>query len=61
MLLVLYPPWHLIHISVFKCFAEQLDKHTGDIRHLSKRLKWQLRVLRAVIETRTTSYRVRPF
>ncbi|KAK0206499.1 hypothetical protein DFS33DRAFT_1372790 [Desarmillaria ectypa] len=43
---------------VFKCFAEQLDKHAGSIRHsLSKRLKWQLRVLRAVIETRTTSYR----
>ncbi|KAK0453581.1 hypothetical protein EV421DRAFT_1765080 [Armillaria borealis] len=42
---------------VFKCFAEQLDKHAGNIRHLSKRLKWQLRVLRAVIETRTTSYR----
>ncbi|KAK0468307.1 uncharacterized protein EV420DRAFT_1503720 [Desarmillaria tabescens] len=43
---------------VFKCFAEQLDKYAGAIRHsLSKRLKWQLRVLRAVIETRTTSYR----
>ncbi|KAG7449270.1 uncharacterized protein BT62DRAFT_945391 [Guyanagaster necrorhizus] len=43
---------------VFKCFTEQLDEHAGAIRHaLSKRLKWQLRVLQVVIETRTTSYR----
>ncbi|KAI3612582.1 hypothetical protein WG66_009907 [Moniliophthora roreri] len=45
---------------VYKVFAERLDKHENTIRRTaSKRLKWQLRVLRAVIEGRNNTYRRR--
>ncbi|KAJ6516003.1 hypothetical protein C8R45DRAFT_811479 [Mycena sanguinolenta] len=43
---------------VYKAFVERLDEHKAGIQNkLSKRLKWQLRVLRAVLEGRTTTYR----
>ncbi|KAH7922456.1 hypothetical protein BV22DRAFT_1070433 [Leucogyrophana mollusca] len=43
---------------VFKAFAERLDTHKAVIhRSLSRRLKWQLRVLRNVLEGRNTTYR----
>ncbi|KAJ7047456.1 hypothetical protein C8F04DRAFT_1058891 [Mycena alexandri] len=43
---------------VYKAFAERLDEHKNAIQFkLTKRLKWQLRVLRTVLEGRTTTYR----
>ncbi|KAJ7904430.1 hypothetical protein B0H14DRAFT_2328319, partial [Mycena olivaceomarginata] len=43
---------------VYKAFVERLDTHKTAIQNkLSKRLKWQLRVLRTVLEGRTTTYR----
>ncbi|KAJ7095297.1 hypothetical protein B0H15DRAFT_828923 [Mycena belliarum] len=43
---------------VYKAFVERLDEHKSPIQFkLSKRLKWQLRVLRTVLEGRTTTYR----
>ncbi|KAJ6509900.1 hypothetical protein C8R47DRAFT_964303 [Mycena vitilis] len=43
---------------VFKAFVERLEEHKTAIQFkCSKRLKWQLRVLRAVLEGRTTTYR----
>ncbi|KAJ6539260.1 hypothetical protein B0H19DRAFT_961215 [Mycena capillaripes] len=43
---------------VYKAFIERLDEHKTAIQaKLSKRLKWQLRVLRTVLEGRTTTYR----
>jgi hypothetical protein len=45
---------------VYKAFVDRLDDHKVDIqRALSRRLKWQLRVLRTALEGRTTTYRVR--
>ncbi|KAF9226468.1 hypothetical protein BS17DRAFT_775671 [Gyrodon lividus] len=42
---------------VFKAFAERLDAHRNAIhRNLSRRLKWQLRLLRQVLEDRHTTY-----
>ncbi|KAJ7699998.1 hypothetical protein B0H17DRAFT_1158033 [Mycena rosella] len=43
---------------VYKAFVERLDEHKNAIQFkLTKRLKWQLRVLRSVLEGRTTTYR----
>jgi len=43
---------------VYKAFVERLDEHKHAIQFkLTKRLKWQLRVLRTVLEGRTTTYR----
>lgn len=43
---------------VYKAFVERLDQHKAAIQaKLAKRLKWQLRVLRTVLEGRTTTYR----
>ncbi|KAJ6599150.1 hypothetical protein DFH09DRAFT_903098 [Mycena vulgaris] len=43
---------------VYKAFVERLDEHKNAIQFkLSKRLKWQLRVLKTVLEGRTTTYR----
>ncbi|KAG6918932.1 hypothetical protein DXG01_010587 [Tephrocybe rancida] len=43
---------------VYKAFVDRLDLHKVDIQNsLSRRLKWQLRVLRTVLEGRTTTYR----
>ncbi|KAJ7507712.1 hypothetical protein B0H11DRAFT_1704780 [Mycena galericulata] len=43
---------------VYKAFVERLDEHKNAIQFkLSKRLKWQLRVLRTVLEGRTTTFR----
>ncbi|KAJ7744528.1 hypothetical protein DFH07DRAFT_834634 [Mycena maculata] len=43
---------------VYKAFVERIDEHkTAVSLKLSKRLKWQLRVLRTVLEGRTTTYR----
>ncbi|KAG6378818.1 hypothetical protein JVT61DRAFT_13097 [Boletus reticuloceps] len=42
---------------VFRAFAARIDTHRNAIRrHLSRRLKWQLRVLRQVLEGRNTAY-----
>ncbi|KAJ7129774.1 hypothetical protein C8R44DRAFT_908697 [Mycena epipterygia] len=43
---------------VYKAFVERLEEHKTAIQFkLTKRLKWQLRVLRTVLEGRTTTYR----
>jgi len=42
---------------VYQAFVDKLDKHKVAIQSLSRRLKWQLRVLRTVLEGRTTTYR----
>ncbi|KAG5716525.1 hypothetical protein E4T56_gene16327 [Termitomyces sp. T112] len=43
---------------VYKAFVDRLDQHKTVIQtSLSRRLKWQLRVLRAVLEGRNTTYR----
>ncbi|KAK7470743.1 hypothetical protein VKT23_002163 [Stygiomarasmius scandens] len=45
---------------VQKAFVERLDKHEAVIHTaLSRRLKWQFRVLRTVLEGRNTSYRTK--
>jgi len=42
---------------VFRAFADRSDTHRNAIhRNLSRRLKWQLRVLRRVLEGRNTTY-----
>ncbi|KAH0840025.1 hypothetical protein J3R83DRAFT_988 [Lanmaoa asiatica] len=42
---------------VFRAFADRIDTHRNAIhRHLSRRLRWQLRVLRQVLEGRNTTY-----
>ncbi|KAF8558887.1 hypothetical protein OG21DRAFT_1474706 [Imleria badia] len=42
---------------VFRAFADRIDTHRNAIhRNLSRRLKWQLRVLRQVLEGRNTTY-----
>lgn len=44
---------------VYKAFVDRLDSHKHAIeRTCTRRLKWQLRVLRTVMEGRNTSYRV---
>ncbi|KAF7331985.1 hypothetical protein MKEN_00078800 [Mycena kentingensis (nom. inval.)] len=43
---------------VYKAFVERLDAHKSAIQlKMTKRLKWQLRVLRTALEGRTTTYR----
>ncbi|KAJ3800424.1 hypothetical protein GGU11DRAFT_742508 [Lentinula aff. detonsa] len=43
---------------VYKAFVERLEKNEKVIRQsLSRRLKWQLRVLKAVLEGRTITFR----
>ncbi|CAL1702185.1 unnamed protein product [Somion occarium] len=43
---------------VYKAFCDRLDRHKQVIeRKASRRLRWQLRVLRKVMEGRTTNYR----
>ncbi|EIN10712.1 hypothetical protein PUNSTDRAFT_65559, partial [Punctularia strigosozonata HHB-11173 SS5] len=43
---------------VYKAFVERLDSHQHEInRTANKRLKWQLRVLKAVMEGRSTTFR----
>nr|GAT54022.1 predicted protein [Mycena chlorophos] len=43
---------------VYKAFVERLDAHKAAIQvKLSKRWRWQMRVLRTVMEGRTTTYR----
>ena len=45
---------------IYRAFVERLEKHKAPIqRLLSRRLKWQLRVLKAVLEGRTTTFHVR--
>ncbi|KAF9452470.1 hypothetical protein P691DRAFT_804603 [Macrolepiota fuliginosa MF-IS2] len=45
-------------LRVYKAFQERLDKHKREIRRLTnKRLKWQLRVLSAVMEGRSITFR----
>jgi len=42
---------------VFRAFADRIDTHRNAIhRHLTRRLKWQLRILRQVLEGRNTNY-----
>ncbi|KAJ3766366.1 hypothetical protein FB446DRAFT_758223 [Lentinula raphanica] len=43
---------------VYRAFVERLSQHDKPIRRsLGRRLKWQLRVLKAVLEGRTTTFR----
>ncbi|KAI0321814.1 hypothetical protein OF83DRAFT_158973 [Amylostereum chailletii] len=55
------PSWYFARDDrVFKSFAERVDKHQGTLAARgTKRLKWQVRVLRHVLEGRNTSWRVR--
>ena len=44
---------------VYKAFVDRLDKHQQAInRTCTRRLKWQMRVLRTVMEGRNTNFRV---
>ena len=44
---------------VYRAFVDRLDKHKTEIHEkLSRRLKWQFRVLRKVLDGRTTAYHV---
>lgn len=44
---------------VFRAFADRTEMHRSAIhRNLSRRLKWQLRLLGQVLEGRNTTYRV---
>ncbi|PCH41181.1 hypothetical protein WOLCODRAFT_89081 [Wolfiporia cocos MD-104 SS10] len=51
------PTWYFARDDrVYKAFVERLDKHKGEIeRRLGRRLRWQFRVLRAVMEGRSTT------
>jgi transcription termination factor NusB len=43
---------------VFKAFVDRVNTHQATIRRaLSRRLKWQFRVLQNVLEGRNTTYR----
>ncbi|RDB22675.1 hypothetical protein Hypma_010292 [Hypsizygus marmoreus] len=43
---------------VYKAFVDRLDRHKAAIQNsLTRRLKWQLRVLKTVLEGRTMTYR----
>ncbi|KAG6335325.1 hypothetical protein ID866_3757 [Astraeus odoratus] len=45
---------------VFTAFADRVEVHRSAIhRNLSRRLKWQLRLLRQVLESRSTTYRAK--
>ncbi|KAL4075935.1 hypothetical protein J3A83DRAFT_4357072 [Scleroderma citrinum] len=45
---------------VFRAFADRIEIHRGVIhRNLSRRLKWQLRLLGQVLEGRNTTYRAK--
>ncbi|KZT12711.1 uncharacterized protein LAESUDRAFT_12495 [Laetiporus sulphureus 93-53] len=54
----LIPSWYFARDDrVYKAFVERLDRHKADIsRVIGRRLRWQLRVLRQVLEGRSTSY-----
>ena len=44
---------------VYKAFTERLDQNKREIdRKCNRRLRWQMRVLRAVMDGRTITYRV---
>ncbi|KAJ7228750.1 hypothetical protein GGX14DRAFT_414667 [Mycena pura] len=53
------PTWYFARDDrVYKAFVERLDEHKTAIQlKMTKRLKWQMRVLRTVLEGRTTTYR----
>ncbi|KAH7887825.1 hypothetical protein F5I97DRAFT_1863107 [Phlebopus sp. FC_14] len=44
---------------VFRAFADRMDAHQTGIQSLSRRLKWQLLVLRRVLEGRNKTYRAK--
>ncbi|XP_006460023.1 hypothetical protein AGABI2DRAFT_191794 [Agaricus bisporus var. bisporus H97] len=47
-------------LRVYSAFQERLDRHRHEVRRLpSKQLKWQLRVLSAVMEGRTITFRAK--
>ncbi|CCM05649.1 uncharacterized protein FIBRA_07879 [Fibroporia radiculosa] len=50
------PTWYFARDDrVYKAFCERLDAHKHEVATLSRRLRWQLRVLRAVMEGRSIS------
>ncbi|TFK55752.1 hypothetical protein OE88DRAFT_1652206 [Heliocybe sulcata] len=53
------PVWYFARDDrVYKAFCQRIDDNSGVIqRTASKRLRWQIRVLRAVLESRATTYR----
>lgn len=53
------PPYYFARDDrVYKAFVDRLDQHKVAIQNsTSRRLKWQLRLLRTVLEGRTTTYR----
>lgn len=52
------PVWYFARDDrVYKCFVDRLDKHKDEIRRrLGRRLRWQLRVLRTVLDGRAKSF-----
>ncbi|KAH9938658.1 uncharacterized protein B0H18DRAFT_1112788 [Fomitopsis serialis] len=54
----LIPTWYFARDErVYRAFVERLDQHQQEIKkHCGKRLRWQLRVLRQVMEGRATSW-----
>ncbi|KAI0786395.1 hypothetical protein C8Q75DRAFT_771575 [Abortiporus biennis] len=55
------PAWYFARDDrVFKAFIDRLDQHKRAIeRTCNRRLKWQLRVLRQVMDGRSTSFRTK--
>ncbi|TFY77297.1 hypothetical protein EWM64_g6717 [Hericium alpestre] len=53
------PPWYFARDDrVYKTFVERTDTHRVAIHQsVTKRLRWQIRVLRTVLEGRTTTWR----
>jgi len=53
------PTWYFARDDrVYRAFVEKLDQNAGAIsRSVGRRLRWQFRVLRAVMEGRATNYR----
>ncbi|KAL4264211.1 hypothetical protein AB1N83_004585 [Pleurotus pulmonarius] len=42
---------------VFKAFCDRLRQHESELPKLSRRLRWQLRVLKVALEGKTTTFR----
>lgn len=43
---------------VFKAFCDRLREHEGELPKLSRRLRWQIRVLKVALEDKATTFRV---
>lgn len=58
-ILSIFQPYYFARDDrVYKAFTDRLDQHKDAIRRLSKRLRWQIEVLREVMEGRSLSFSV---